>query len=77
MRPPSIIQDRLLETVVQEGEEILALDHIYGVKTTAVFDQADISLNNMKWWDQLKNQWLDMVGIPFYIQTRPAMKARK
>ncbi|SVB83094.1 uncharacterized protein METZ01_LOCUS235948, partial [marine metagenome] len=55
VRPPSIIQDRLLETVVQEGEEILALDHIYGVKTTAVFDQADISLNNMKWWDQLKN----------------------
>ena len=38
MRPPSIIQDRLLETIVQEGEEILALDHIYGVKTTAVFD---------------------------------------
>ena len=38
VRPPSIIQDRLLETVVQEGEEILALDHIYGVKTTAVFD---------------------------------------
>jgi radical SAM superfamily enzyme YgiQ (UPF0313 family) len=59
VRPPSIIQDRLLETVIQEGEEILALDDIYGVKTTAVFDQADISLNNMKWWDQLKNQWLD------------------
>jgi len=59
VRPPSIIQDRLLETVILEGEEILALDDIYGVKTTAVFDQADISLNNMKWWDQLKNQWLD------------------
>jgi hypothetical protein len=55
VRPPSIIQDRLLETVVQEGEEILALDDKYGVKTTAVFDQADISLNNMNWWDQLKN----------------------
>ena len=77
VRPPSIIQDRLLETVVQEGEEILALDDIYGVKTTAVFDQADISLNNMKWWDQLKNQWLDRVGIPFYIQARPAMLAGK
>ena len=55
MRPPSIIQDRLLEIVAQEGEEILALDHIYGVKTTVVFDQADISLNNLTWWDQLKN----------------------
>ena len=77
VRPPSIIQDRLLETVVQEGEEILALDNIYGVKTTAVFDQADISLNNMKWWDQLKNQWLDRVRIPFYIQARPAMLGGK
>jgi len=77
VRPPSIIQDRLLETVVQEGEAILALDDFYGVKTTAVFDQADISLNNMKWWDQLKNQWLDRVGIPFYIQARPAMLAGK
>ena len=77
LRPPSIIQDRLLETVVQEGEEILALDKIYGVKTTAVFDQADISLNNMKWWDKLRNHWLDRVGIPFYIQARPAMLAGK
>jgi len=77
VRPPSIIQDRLLETVVQEGEEILALDNKYGVKTTAVFDQADISLNNMKWWDQMKNQWLDRVRIPFYIQARPAMLAGK
>ncbi len=77
LRPPSIIQDRLMETVVQEGEAIIALDKIYGVKTTAVFDQADISLNNMKWWDQLKNQWLDRVGIPFYIQARPAMLAGK
>jgi len=77
MRPPSIIQDRLLETVVQEGEEILALDKIYGVKTTAVFDQADISLNNMHWWKQLKNLWVERVGIPFYIQARPAMLAGK
>ena len=77
LRPPSIIQDRLMETVVQEGEEILALDKIYGVKTTAVFDQADISLNNMKWWDKLRNHWLDRVGIPFYIQARPAMLAGK
>ena len=37
-RPHNIIQDRLLEIVVQEGEEFIALDHIYGVKTTAVFD---------------------------------------
>ena len=65
VKPPSIIQDRLMETVVQEGEEILALDNIYSVKTTAVFDQADISLNNMKWWDQLRNHWLDRVGHPF------------
>ena len=28
VRPPSIIQDRLIETVVQEGEEILTLDKI-------------------------------------------------
>jgi len=77
LRPPSIIQDRLMETVVQEGEEILALDKIYDVKTTAVFDQADISLNNMKWWDKLRNHWLDRVGIPFYIQARPAMLAGK
>jgi len=77
VRPPSIIQDRLVETVVQEGEEILALDKIYGVKTTAVFDQADISLNNMHWWEQLKNLWVDRVGIPFYIQARPAMLAGK
>ena len=75
VRPPSIIQDRLLETVVQEGEEILALDRIYGTKTTAVFDQADISLNNMLWWKQLKELWGDRVGIPFYIQARPAMLA--
>jgi len=77
LRPPSIIQDRLMETVVQEGEEILALDKIYDVKTTAVFDQADISLNNIKWWDKLRNHWLDRVGIPFYIQARPAMLAGK
>jgi hypothetical protein len=77
VKPPSIIQDRLLETVVQEGEDILALDKKYGVKTTAVFDQADISLNNMMWWDQLRDLWLDKVGIPFYIQARPAMLAGK
>ena len=77
LKPPSIIQDRLMETVLEEGEDILSLDKIYGVKTTAVFDQADISLNNMKWWDKLKDHWLDRVGIPFYIQARPAMLAGK
>jgi len=77
IKPPSIIQDRLMETVLQEGEDILSLDKIYGVKTTAVFDQADISLNNMNWWDKLKDHWLDRVGIPFYIQARPAMLAGK
>jgi len=75
MRPPSIIQDRLLETVIQEGEDILALDKIYGIKTTAVFDQADISLNNMLWWKKLKDLWANRVGIPLYIQARPAMLA--
>jgi len=77
IKPPSIIQDRLIETVVKEGEDILLLDDEYNIKTTAVFDQADISLNNMKWWEQLRDKWLDKVGIPFYIQARPAMLAGK
>ena len=75
VRPPSIIQDRCLDTVVREGLEILRLDKKYGAKTTAVFDQADISLNNIKWWEKLSNKWVDTVGIPFYIQARPAMLA--
>lgn len=74
--PPSIIQDRSLEILVQEGKDILALDEIYGIRTTAVFDQADISLNNMKWWEELSNRWVEEVGIPFYIQARPGMLAR-
>ncbi len=73
--PPSIIQDRKVETVVAEGLDILRLDEIYGVQTTAVFDQADISLNNMKWWEELRTEWVDKIGIPFYIQARPAMLA--
>ncbi|OQX05463.1 MAG: hypothetical protein BWK80_52135, partial [Desulfobacteraceae bacterium IS3] len=77
IRPPSIIQDRPIETVVQEGMDILASDELYGVKTTAVFDQADVSLNNIKWWEQLKDQWIKNVGIPFYVQARPAMLAGK
>ena len=32
LKPPSIIQDRLMETVLEEGEDILALDKIYSVK---------------------------------------------
>jgi hypothetical protein len=77
IKPPSIIQDRPIETVLAEGKDILRLDDHYGVKTSAVFDQADISLNNMEWWNELGKKWVDDVGIPFYIQARPAMLAGK
>ena len=77
IKPPSIIQDRPIETVLAEGKDILRLDDHYGVKTSAVFDQADISLNNMKWWNELGSKWVNDVGIPFYIQARPAMLAGK
>ncbi|MBC8287616.1 MAG: radical SAM protein, partial [Nitrospinae bacterium] len=77
IKPPSIIQDRPIETVLAEGTDILRLDDHYGVKTSAVFDQADISLNNMEWWNELGKRWVDDVGIPFYIQARPAMLAGK
>lgn len=75
LRPPSIIQDRPIETVLKEGEEILRLDKIYGSKTTTVFDQADISLNNIEWWEDLSKIWMEKVKIKFYIQARPAMLA--
>ncbi|TAK97498.1 MAG: radical SAM protein, partial [Rhodospirillaceae bacterium] len=75
VRPPSIIQDRPLDIVLAEGLDILELDEVYRVKTTAVFDQADISLNNLSWWEQLRPRWVEQVGIPFYIQARPAMLA--
>ena len=47
------------------------------MKTAAVFDQADISLNNMHWWNELGEKWMHDIGIPFYIQARPAMLAGK
>lgn len=72
-RPPSIIQDRPMLTVLNEGIAIKELDDVYGVRTSAVFDQADISLNNLQWWEELRPLWTDKVGIPFYIQARPAM----
>lgn len=74
--PPSILQDRSVGVVIQEGKDILALDELYGVRTTAVFDQADVSLNNMKWWKRLSDKWVEDVGIPFYIQARPGMLAK-
>ena len=77
IKPPSIIQDRPIETVLSEGKDIIRLDEYYGVKTSAVFDQADISLNNMAWWNELGDKWMKDVGIPFYIQARPAMLAGK
>jgi len=77
IRPPSIIQDRPMETVLNEGIEIKRLDEVYGVSTAAVFDQADISLNNIGWWEELRPLWMEKVGIPFYIQARPAMLARQ
>ncbi len=77
VKPPSIIQDRPIDTVLAEGKDILRLDEYYGVKTSAVFDQADISLNNMKWWHELGKKWMNEVGLPFYIQARPAMLAGK
>ena len=77
LRTPSIIQDRPIETVIGEGEEIVRLDKKYGVKTKAVFDQADISLNNISWWKDLSKHWMNKVGIKFYIQARPAMLAGK
>ena len=77
IKPPSIIQDRPIGTVLAEGKDILRLDEYYGVKTSAVFDQADISLNNMEWWRELGKEWMNEVGIPFYIQARPAMLAGK
>ena len=77
VKPPSIIQDRPIDTVFAEGKDILRLDEYYGVKTSAVFDQADISLNNMKWWNELGERWMHDIGIPFYIQARPAMLAGK
>ena len=77
LKPPSIIQDRPIDTVLAEGKDILRLDEYYGVKTSAVFDQADISLNNMEWWTELGEKWLNEIGIPFYIQARPAMLAGK
>ncbi|MGE3974931.1 MAG: radical SAM protein [Bdellovibrionales bacterium] len=73
--PPSIIQDRPLETVLKEGHDIIALDKFYNTKTAAVFDQADISLNNMTWWEDLRVKWGEQIKIPFYIQARPAMLA--
>lgn len=75
VKPPSIIQDRPLELVVREGVAIRRLDELYGVRTSAVFDQADISLNNLEWWEKLRPLWTHQVGIPFYIQARPAMLA--
>ncbi|MDD5656712.1 MAG: hypothetical protein PHF00_05600 [Elusimicrobia bacterium] len=75
LRPPSILQDRPLEIVLREGLAIKKLDEVYGTRTTAVFDQADISLNNLKWWRELRPRWIEAVGIPFYIQARPAMLA--
>ena len=77
IKPPSIIQDRPINTVLAEGKDILRLDKFYGVKTAAVFDQADISLNNMEWWNELGDKWMTDIGIPFYIQARPAMLAGK
>jgi len=77
IKPPSIIQDRPIETVLAEGQDIIKLDEYYGVKTAAVFDQADISLNNMNWWNDLSEKWMLNIGIPFYIQARPAMLAGK
>ncbi|MBT6601504.1 MAG: hypothetical protein HOB32_07590 [Nitrospina sp.] len=77
IKPPSIIQDRPIDTVFAEGKDILRLDKYYGVKTAAVFDQADISLNNMEWWNKLGDGWMNHIGIPFYIQARPAMLAGK
>jgi len=77
IKPPSIIQDRPVDTVFAEGKDILRLDKYYGVKTAAVFDQADISLNNMDWWNELGDRWMNDIGIPFYIQARPAMLAGK
>lgn len=75
VKPPSIIQDRPLELVLREGRDIRRLDEVYGVRTKAVFDQADISLNNLAWWEKLRPAWTEQVGIPFYIQARPAMLA--
>jgi radical SAM superfamily enzyme YgiQ (UPF0313 family) len=75
VKPPSIIQDRPIEAVLREGRDIRALDAVYGSSTKAVFDQADISLNNLDWWERLRPQWTEQVGIPFYIQARPAMLA--
>lgn len=77
VKPPSIIQDRPFELVVQEGEDIRRLDERYGARTSAVFDQADISLNNLDWWEKLRPLWINRVAIPFYIQARPAMLAGK
>ena len=76
MVPPSIIQDRPVDILIEEGKDILRLDKKYDVKTTAVFDQADISLNNINWWNELSNKWKD-INIPFYIQARPGMLAGK
>ncbi|MBE17590.1 MAG: hypothetical protein CMH79_02400 [Nitrospinae bacterium] len=75
--PPSIIQDRPIETLMNEGKDILGLDNEYGVSTKSIFDQADISLNNLEWWEELSERWMDEVGIPFYIQARPAMLSGK
>jgi radical SAM superfamily enzyme YgiQ (UPF0313 family) len=75
VKPPSIIQDRPVELVLKEGLAIKELDKLYGLRTTAVFDQADISLNNLEWWQTLHPLWTSQVGIPFYIQARPAMLA--
>ena len=77
MAPPSIIQDRPIETLLNEGKDILKLDDHYGVITKSIFDQADISLNNLEWWEELSERWMDEVGIPFYIQARPAMLSGK
>jgi len=77
IRPPSIIQDRPIDVVLKEGEEILRLDKKYGVKTKVVFDQADISLNNIEWWEELSEKWMEKIKIQFYIQARPAMLAGK
>ena len=74
--PPSIIQDRPIETLIEEGKDILRLDEKYNIKTTAIFDQADISLNNIKWWEELSVRWKE-INIPFYIQARPGMLAGK
>jgi radical SAM superfamily enzyme YgiQ (UPF0313 family) len=65
IKPPSIIQDRPIDTVLAEGQDIIRLDEYYGVKTTAVFDQADISLNNMNWWIELSEKWMHDIGIPY------------